>query len=119
MKTQENTHTHTILVQNAESYITQCNCCNEIQLKYKNIMLVFNWSDLVGFLQRLSDVPPNEKYYVIEIVDMRSIPSLRFGFSASGIFLTFNEIEELQGLISAACERMNLGLFFRNSISDN
>lgn len=116
---QKQIHGHRVLIQDADSYITQCNCCNEIQLKYKNIMLVFTWADLVTFLKRLNDAPPNEPYYVIEIVDMRSVPSLRFGFSASGMFLSFNEIEELKAFISIACERMDLESIFRNTISNN
>lgn len=82
-------------------------------------MLVFTWSDLVLFLKRLNSSPPNEPHYVIEIVDMRSVPSIKIGFSASGIFLELNELEELKQLLTKACQRIDLESIFRNTITNN
>lgn len=119
MKTQNQTHGYQVLVQTADSYVMQCLCCTKIEVKYKNIMLAFEWADLVTFLQRLNLAPPNELCYLVEIVNMQCYPALKVGVSSSGIFLTINELDEFKNLLTTACERMDLELIFRNTIMDN
>ncbi|PWK20056.1 hypothetical protein LV89_03866 [Arcicella aurantiaca] len=108
-----------ILIQTQNACVSQCHCCTQLQVQYKNVMICFEWKDLIGFLQRLDELPPNELYYIINIIDLRCYPAVNLGVSASAMCLTFSEVEEFRAILSRACLKMDLEMIFRKSIHNN
>lgn len=110
---------HKILVQTEFSCISQCNCCTEIQIQYKNILLALDWKSLVTFIKRLDDAPESNNYYIIETSSQRDKNPSHSDFAATGMFLTVEEAKEFRHLLHLACERVDLEMIFRNTIHAN
>ena len=108
-----------ILAQSSNACVSQCSCCTQIQVQYKNVMLCFEWKDLIGFIQRLNNLPANQAYYIVNLIDLRCYPAVNLGVSASAICLIDSEVEELSAILSSACERMDLEVIFKNTIHYN
>lgn len=108
-----------ILAQSPNACVSQCSCCTQIQVQYKNVLMCFEWKDLIGFIQRLDNLPENHPYYIINLIDLRCYPTVNLGMSASAICLIDKEVEELSTILSLACERLDLGIIFQRSMHNN
>ncbi|WP_026995740.1 DUF6686 family protein [Flectobacillus major] len=115
----ESKKTHKILVNTTNGFVSQCTCCTDVQVQYKNILLAFEWANLMVFLKRLNDAPTGESYYIVELLhskeDSRSVTQV----AAAGIYLSSSEIIEFRNMLTLACQRLDLDLIFRNSINPN
>jgi hypothetical protein len=108
-----------ILIQTKNACVSQCHCCTQLRVQYKNVMMCFEWKDFLGFLQRLNELSPQHPYYIINIIDLRCYPAVNLGVSASAMCLIFDELEELREVLTRACNKMDLELIFRKSIHNN
>jgi hypothetical protein len=115
----EHNSNYKILAQSPNACVLQCSCCTQIQVQYKNVMICFEWKDLIGFIQRLDNLPPNHPYYIVNLIDLRCYPMLKFGVSTSAICLIEKELEELSTILSLAYGRMDLGIIFQKSLHNN
>ncbi len=110
---------HIILIETDNASAWQCKCCNEIQIQFKNTLMTFEWLSMIRFLKRLNEAPHAEKFYVIELCNLRDIPSIQTDVFSSGICLSNTEMKEFLFVLHTACERIDLELIFRNTLHNN
>lgn len=115
----KDTQQHIILVETDNASAWQCKCCNEIQVQYKNSLMTFEWTTMVTFLRKLNEAPHAEKFYIIELCNLRSVPNIQTDIFSTGLFLNNTEMKEFLFVLHTACEKVDFALIFRNTFHNN